>query len=155
SKGANRKAPMPRSPAVGRRSPTSSSNNDVPANNPSKMLPRRSVDGRTPPINSVLVAAEDDFLEVLELLENLARPQNDARQRILRAPDVEIGDLAQQQIEASQQRAAAGHEDAAIDDVCRELWRRALERLAQRIDDAADGLLQGFADLDTRHPQRA
>ena len=47
----------------------------------------------------------------------------------------------------SQQRAAAGDDDAAIDDVGGQLGRRALERDAHRVDDDVDGFGQRLANL--------
>ena len=49
--------------------------------------------------------------------------------------DREVGLLAQEHVEAAQQRAAAGEHDALVDDVGRELGRRPLEAGPHRLDD--------------------
>src|SRR2546426_4618269 len=155
SRGANSHAPTARSGAAGMRSPATSISSESAAYRPRSTLLRRSAGGRNPPMTSVLVAAQNDLLEVFELLEDLAGPQHDTRERILGDPDVQIGHLAQQEVEASQQRPAPSHEDPSVHDVGRELRRRALEGLSKGVHNAADRLLECLADLDARDPERA
>src|SRR5207244_2564651 len=69
------------------------------------------------------------------IVEDATRAAHDARQRILVHVNGEIGLLAQQQVETANERAATGHDDAAVDDVARQLRRRDLQRAAHRVDD--------------------
>src|SRR5262249_37517913 len=155
SSGAKIAAPTPRSVTWGRRSPAASSSRGVATYSATRALLRRSAGGRNPPMPLPLVAAQDDLFVVLDVLEDLACTEHDTGERVLGDADVEIGDLAQEQVESAQQGAAAGQEDAAVDDVRRQLGRGALEGFTQGVDDLAHRLLQRFADLDTRDPQRA
>src|SRR4051794_25611209 len=91
----------------------------------------------------VLVGAVDD----LELLQGAARADRDARQRGLREMRGHLGLLAQALVEPLQQGAAAGQHDATVHDVGRELRRRAVEGLLDRVDDLRERLLERLADL--------
>src|SRR5579862_734701 len=62
------------------------------------------------------------------VVEDAARAAHHAGQRIFVHVDGEICFLAQQQVESAYQRAAARHDDAAIDNVARQLRRRNLQR---------------------------
>src|SRR5262245_48059381 len=129
------------------RSPTMSRSSESATYSATRTLLRRSAGGRSPPITRLLVpvAAQDDLVEVVGLLEDLARPEHHRGERITRDADVEVRDLAKKLIEPAEQRATAGQEDAAIDDVSRELGRSALERFAECVHDVADRLLQRLA----------
>ena len=83
----------------------------------------------------------------VEVRQHLAGAEHDRRQRILGHRERQAGLLAQPLVEILQHRAAAGQHDAAIDDVGRQLGRRALERDAHGVDDDVDGFGQRLADL--------
>src|SRR6185312_5109162 len=83
----------------------------------------------------------------LELLQRAARADRDAGQRGLGEMRGHLRLLAQALVEALKQRAPAGQHDAAVHDVGGELRRRAVERLLDRVDDLAEGLLERLADL--------
>src|SRR4029079_1080854 len=74
-------------------------------------------------------------VERLDLLERPARPDRDAGQRRLRAVRGHLRLVAQALVQALQERAAAGEHDPAVHDVRRELGRRAVEGLLDRVDD--------------------
>src|SRR5215470_9235782 len=88
-----------------------------------------------------------DLLQQIELVQHLARPERDARQRIFARRHRQVGLLPQQVIEAPEQRAAARDHDAFVHDVGCELWRRALQAGANGLYDRHHGLPQRFADL--------
>src|SRR5690606_3913048 len=60
--------------------------------------------------------------------------------------------LAQELVVVPQQRAAAGHDDAAVDHVRDELRRRLLEHAPDAVGDLLYGLLEGLDDVRGRHP---
>src|SRR5947207_10749763 len=72
------------------------------------------------------------LLQQIELIEHLAGAEGDAGQRILALRDRQVRFLAQQMIEAAQQRAAAGEHDALVDDIGGQLGWRALQAGAHR-----------------------
>src|SRR6202044_2190339 len=84
---------------------------------------------------------------LLFVVEDSAGTANDTRERVLVDVDRQGGFLTEEQIEPTNQRPAAGHDDSAVDDVTRQFWRRDLERAADGVDDLLDGLLDRFADL--------
>src|SRR5262245_30954436 len=104
SSGANSVAPSPRRADCGMRSPMMSRSIESATYSAARALLRRSAGGRKPPMASVLVAAQDDFFEVLDLFEDLPRSEHHAGERVGRDANVEVRDLAQQQIETAQQR---------------------------------------------------
>ena len=81
----------------------------------------------------------EDAAELL-FLERPAGAERDAGQRILGDGDRQAGLVAQHFVEALQQRAAAGEDDALVADVGGELGRGVLERDADAFDDRADRL---------------
>src|SRR2546423_4410838 len=83
----------------------------------------------------------------LELLERTPRPHGDACERRLREVAGHLRLVPEALVESLQQRPAARQHDAAVHDVGRELRRRAVERLLDRADDLADGLLERAAHL--------
>src|SRR5262245_7871971 len=127
-------APTPRSEAMGNRSPVARSNSEKNVQMARARPLWRCAGGRKPPMRSILVAAQHHFLVTVHVLEDLPGAEDYAGERIIGDPDIEVRDFAHEQIEAAEQRPAAGHEDAAIHDVRRQLGRRALEALAQRVD---------------------
>ena len=60
------------------------------------------------------------------------------------------GLLGQQFVQVPKERAAAGEDDAAVDDVGGELRGRLLEHGADGLDDGAEAVLDGLRDLDAR-----
>ena len=81
------------------------------------------------------------------MIERLAAAEHDRADRIVADHHGQARLLAQQHVEVLEQRAAAGEHDALVDDVGRELGRRALEREQHRLDDRVDRLGQRLADL--------
>ena len=61
--------------------------------------------------------------------------------------DRHLGRLGDAPVEAGQQGAAAGQDDALVHDVGDELGRRLLDRVLDRVDDLLDGRLDRLADL--------
>ena len=87
----------------------------------------------------------------LELLERAARSRPRRRSAATRSSwRGHLALLAHPLVHALQQRAAAGEGDAAVHDVAGELGRGAVERVLDRADDLADGLLERGADLARR-----
>src|SRR5690242_16138394 len=70
----------------------------------------------------------------LELLEAAAGADRDAGQRRLGQVHRHVRLVAEPLVEAVQQRAAAGEDDAAVHDVRGELGRRLVERRLDRLD---------------------
>src|SRR5437868_2143975 len=93
-----------------------------------------------------------DVAVFLRIVEDPPRPPHDAGHRVLVQVDRQARLLLQQHVEAADQRAPAGHYDAAVHDVGRQLGRRDLERPAHRVDDLLDRLLQRIADHAQVHP---
>src|SRR5215218_3455494 len=91
---------------------------------------------------------------LLLVVEDSPRSAHDARQGVLVHVDGEPGLLAQQEVESTDQRAAAGHHDSAVDDVTRELGGRDLQRAPDGVDDLLDRLLDRFANLARMHAHR-
>src|SRR5665213_1371200 len=85
------------------------------------------------------------------VVQNAPCASHDARERILVDVNRKIRFLAQKQIQSTNQRATARHDDAAIDDVARELGWRDLERTTHRVDDLLNRLLNRFANLARVH----
>ena len=83
----------------------------------------------------------------VELLEDDAGAAGDAGQRVVGDVDRHLGRLGDAPVEAGQQRAAAGEDDALVHDVGDELGRGLLDRVLDRVDDLLDGRLDGLADL--------
>src|SRR3972149_6306234 len=81
------------------------------------------------------------LLEEVEVLEGASRAQCDAVQRILGHVTGHARDLGEQLVDVAQQRAAAGHDHALVDDVARQLRRRLLEHLAHRGHDLLERLV--------------
>ena len=80
----------------------------------------------------------------VEVRQHLAGAEHHRRQRVLGHRQRQARLLAQALVEVLQHGPAAGQHDAAVDDVGRQLGRRALEHRANRIDDRVDRLLQRF-----------
>src|SRR5262249_50794313 len=92
-------------------------------------------------------AADGDLAEQLQLVEYLARAERHAGERIGRNGHGQVRLVAYELIEASQERAAAGHHDALIDDVRGQLGRRVLEADPYGLHDRRHALPQRLADL--------
>src|SRR5579885_1950538 len=83
-----------------------------------------------------------------------AGTERDARERIVGDNDRNAADFGQQFVQTAQQRAAAGENHAAIDDVRRQLGRRFFEHGLDRFHDRADRLGERFANLFARNFDR-
>ena len=92
-------------------------------------------------------SVERDPAQEVEVAEHLAGAHHDRRQRIVGDRHRKTRLLAQALVEVLEQGTASGEDDAAIDDVGRELGRRLLERDADRFDDRRHRLGQRLADL--------
>ena len=84
---------------------------------------------------------------LVEILEDDAGPARDAGQRVVGDVDGHLGRLGDAPVEAGQQRATAGQDDALVHDVGDQLRRGLLDRVLDRVDDLLDGRLDGLADL--------
>src|SRR5512133_2109639 len=116
-----------------------------PANRPaSTRLPRRAA-------VATLTSRAENRRVLFVVVENASRAANDTRERILVDVDGQASFLAEQQIEAANQRAAAGHDDAAVDDVGRQLRRSDFQRATHSVDDLLNGFLNRFANLTRVH----
>src|SRR6266478_4882452 len=81
-----------------------------------------------------------DLAEDFQLLERLARADHDRAERVLGEEHRQARLLAEQRVEALQERAAACEHDATVGDVAGELGGCALERTLHRLDDGVDRL---------------
>src|SRR6059058_3219823 len=97
------------------------------------MGPDRSVDG--------------DVLEERQFIQDLARSHDDGGERIVGQDHGQARLLAEKRVEIPEQRPATGQHDPLVDDVRRELGRRALETDTHGLDDLVDGLEQRVSDL--------
>src|SRR5436190_16567682 len=84
---------------------------------------------------------------LLFVVEDTPGATHDTRERILIDVDRQAGLLAEEQVEASNEGAAARHHDASIDDVAGELGGRDLEGAAHGVDDCLHGLLDRLTNL--------
>src|SRR5438128_12592823 len=80
------------------------------------------------------------------VVEDPARAANHGRERVVVHPHREPGLVHQEYVEPADQRAAAGHDDSALQDVARQLRRGHLEGTTDRVDDPRDRLLNGVPD---------
>src|SRR5436309_10070450 len=97
------------------------------------MGPDRSVDG--------------DVLEERQFIQDLARSHDNGGERIVGQDHGQARLLAEKRVEIPEQRPATGQHDPLVDDVRRELGRRALETDTHGLDDLVDGLEQRVSDL--------
>src|SRR5215210_2288983 len=93
------------------------------------------------------LAAQPCALERLQLLERAPRPLGHAGERRLGELDRHAGLAAHAVLEAAQQRAATGQQDASLGDVGGQLGRRLLERLLGGAEDGVERLRNGRSDL--------
>src|SRR6185436_14596742 len=100
----------------------------------------------SPALVDVLVAFER-VLELVEVLDHESGAAGDAGERVLGDPDGHVDLLADRAVDAADERAAAGHGDAALGQVGRELGGRLFQRLLDGVDDGVERLLHGLADL--------
>src|SRR5690349_17812768 len=84
---------------------------------------------------------------LLFVVENPTGAAHDTGEWVLIDVDRQTGFLTEKKIEAADECAPAGHDDATIHDVARELGRRDLESAAHRVDDRLHRLLNRFANL--------
>src|SRR5215471_437296 len=83
----------------------------------------------------------------LELIEAASGADCDARQRALGEVNVHLRLVAPALVEAREERAAAGEDDAAVHDVRGELGRRLVQSRLDRLDDLRNRLVEGPAHL--------
>src|SRR5438105_5865762 len=88
---------------------------------------------------------------LLFVVEDSAGAAHDARERILIDVDRQAGLLTEKEIETADERTAAGHDNAAIDDVTGELGRRDLECASDSVDDRLHRLLDRLTNLARVH----
>src|SRR5690554_3366025 len=81
------------------------------------------------------------------MIEGFPRSENDGAHRIVGDHHGQTGRLAQENIEAAEERATAGEHDALIDDIGAELGRRPFEGRHHGLDDGVDRLAERLADL--------
>src|SRR6188472_2833505 len=93
--------------------------------------------------------ADQDPLELVELLEHPTCATNDAGERIVGDVDRHLRRLRHPAVEPNQEGAAAGEDDPLVHDVGHELRGRLLDRLLDRVDDLRDRRFQRLADLVT------
>src|SRR5262245_16362077 len=96
----------------------------------------------------------EDGPVLLFVVEDPARPSHHARQWIFIHLNRQTRLLPQQQIETANERAAARHDDAAVDDVARELRRCDLERATHGVDDLLNRFLNRLTNLARVHAHR-
>jgi hypothetical protein len=83
----------------------------------------------------------------VDFLHSVAGAQGHAQQGLLGHRDRQAGGLAQDSVHVRQHGAAAGEDDALVDDVGGQFGRGVLEADLHRLDDGADRLLQALRDL--------
>src|SRR5450759_2913731 len=94
-----------------------------------------------------LEVLDQRLLEEVVVLEHFAGTERDAVERVLGDVARNAGDLGEQLVDVAEQRAAARHDHALVDDVRAELVRRLLEDLADRRDQLLERQLDGLHDL--------
>src|SRR5271170_1344724 len=87
------------------------------------------------------------FLEQFHIFQEDIGATGDAGQRIVGDPNGQTGGLANDLVDATEQTAAAGEHDARFDQVGGEFRLGAFERVGDRVDDFADGLLKRFTNF--------
>src|SRR5579862_7698313 len=92
-------------------------------------------------------SGDRDLLEELHMVERLAAAKNDGAYGIVTHHDRQAGLFAEEHVEVSQERSAAGDDDSLVDDVCRQLGRSLLEGGENGLDDGVNRLGQRLADL--------
>src|SRR3990172_7007961 len=90
---------------------------------------------------------DERLLEEAVVLERLAGPQGHAVERVLGDVAWDAGHLGQQLVDVPQQRAAAGHDHALVDDVRGQLRRGLLQDAPDRGDELLERHLDGLHDL--------
>ncbi len=90
---------------------------------------------------------ERDLPQQRQIRQHPSRADDDRGQRILGHENGKARFVAKPLVEVTQQRAAAGEDDAAVEDVSGKLWRHSLERVANRLDDETNRLGQRVADV--------
>src|SRR4051812_26980839 len=103
---------------------------------------------------SVAGGREQHTAKGLELLERLTGSECDGVERVGREPDRHAGLVLETGVEAREERAATGQDDALLHDVGSQLWGRLVERELHGVEDGGDRLLDGPADLDRRRDDR-
>src|SRR6056297_2112726 len=88
------------------------------------------------------VVGDQRVLEDVQHVERLAGPERHAVGGVLGDDDRDAGRAAQQLVEVPQQRAAARHDDPAIDHVADQLGGRQLQHPADAVGDLLDRLLE-------------
>src|SRR5215470_20453709 len=89
--------------------------------------------GDRPSARGAGLGRDRHLLQKIELIEHLAGAEGHARQRIVAHGDRQVRLLAEQEIQAAEQRTTTREHDALVHDVRRQLGRRALEAGAHRV----------------------
>src|SRR5204862_6002034 len=99
-------------------------------------------------VRAVVVASSArGAMDRLELLEAAAGADRDAGERALGEVDRHLRLVAEPLVQAVQEGAATGEDDATVHDVGRELGRGLVERRLDRVDDLGDRAVEGAAHL--------
>src|SRR5258708_7940857 len=86
-------------------------------------------------------------VELVDIVEELPGAVGHGGERVVRDDDGQAGLFGKELVDAADERAAAGHDKAAVHQVGGKLGRAALERGADGLDDGADGVTDGLADF--------
>src|SRR6202790_4467962 len=103
--------------------------------------------GAEPSGRSARRRGDEDLLEGLELLEALPTAYGDAVEGVAGHHDRHAGLLREPAVEAVQQGAATGQDDALFHDVGGQFRWRAVQGHLDRVDDGRHRLVDGLADL--------
>src|SRR5947207_1024831 len=95
------------------------------------------------------------LLEKVEVLEREPGAQRDAIERVLRNVAGHSGDLGQELVDVAEERPAARHDHALVDDVRRQFRRCLFEDTANCGDELLERSLDRFHDLRARDRDRA
>src|SRR5437879_1019216 len=98
--------------------------------------------------------AEKDAVQGVDVLEHDAGTAHDAGQRIVRDPHRHERLMREQLIQPGEKRAAAAHDDSALDDVLDQLRRGCIESRLHGANDVDQDPRQRFADVGARHLDR-
>src|SRR5690606_19387250 len=79
---------------------------------------------------------------LLEVLEHLARTEDNAFKRVFGDRDRQTGTLAQHNVKIAQQCATPGQDDPLVDDIGGKFGRHGFKRRLHRIDDLLNRLRQ-------------
>ena len=102
---------------------------------------------RRPRGGSALRLAREMRQQEVQIAEHDAGAVGDGAERIVGDGHGQARLVAEQAVDTAEQRAAAGHHEAAVDEVGGKLGRAALQGVAHGIDNGGDGVAEGLADF--------